>query len=70
MLCAGVEHQLHYYQNGVAVKAIRDIAVKEECMLYHSEASRDLWGWAVRYAVHVQNRIPQDALYGSSVRSQ
>jgi hypothetical protein len=59
-----------HYQNGIAEKAVRDIAETSRCLLNGEGYSlpRDLWGWAVRYAVHIQNRMPHSALYDAGKR--
>jgi hypothetical protein len=50
---AGYDH----WQNGYAEKLIRDICNMARCMLEYGKVARDMWGYAVRYAAHVQNRI-------------
>ena len=47
----------NHHQNGVAEKAIRDICNMARCMLDYGHVARDMWGYAVRYAAHVQNRL-------------
>ena len=46
-----------HFQNGRAEKVIRDICSTARCMLEYGKVARDMWGYAVRYAVYVQNRI-------------
>ena len=46
-----------HFQNGKAEKLIRDICNMARCMLEYGKVARDMWGYAVRYAAHVQNRI-------------
>ena len=46
-----------HYQNGRAEKLIRDICNMARCMLEYGRVPRDMWGYAVRYAAHIQNRI-------------
>jgi hypothetical protein len=46
-----------HWQNGYAEKLIRDICNMARCMLEYGSVARDMWGWAVRYAVYVQNRL-------------
>ena len=54
-----------HWQNGVAEKAIRDVCNMARCMLEYGRVARDMWGYAVRYAVHVQNRIVHRGMYMS-----
>jgi hypothetical protein len=54
-----------HWQNGVAEKAIQDVCNMARCMLDYGKVARDMWGYAVRYAVHVQNRIVQRNVYVS-----
>jgi ferredoxin len=44
-----------HWQNGVAEKAIRDLCNMARCMIEYGKVARDMWGYAVRYAAHVQN---------------
>jgi hypothetical protein len=53
----------NHYQNGVAEKAIRDVAEMARTMMNNADAPRDLWGYAVRYATYIQNRLPTETLY-------
>ena len=46
-----------HFQNGRAEKAIRDICTMARCMLEYGKVARDMWGYAVRYAAYVQNRL-------------
>jgi len=46
-----------HFQNGRAEKAIQDICRMARCMLNYGHVARDMWGWAVRYAVYIQNRL-------------
>ena len=46
-----------HYQNGRAEKLIRDICNMARCMLEYGKVARDMWGYAVRYAAYVQNRL-------------
>ena len=46
-----------HYQNGRAEKLIRDVCTMARCMLDYGGVARDMWGYAVRYAVYVQNRV-------------
>jgi hypothetical protein len=46
-----------HWQNGFAVRSIRDICTMARCLLEYGGVARDMWGWAVRYAVYIQNRI-------------
>ena len=46
-----------HWQNGYAKKLIRDICNMARCMLEYGKVARDMWGYAVRYAAHIQNRI-------------
>jgi hypothetical protein len=46
-----------HFQNGRAEKCIRDICFMAQCMLEYGKVARDMWGYAVRYAAHVQNRL-------------
>jgi len=59
-----------HYQNGIAEKAVRDVADMARCMLNaeNYRLPRDLWGWAVRYATHTQNRLPSTALFHNEKR--
>ena len=59
-----------HYQNGIAEKAVRDIAETSRCMMNAEKHTmpRDVWGWAVRYATHVQNRMPHMALHSTAKR--
>lgn len=54
-----------HYQNGVAEKAIRDTCNMARCMLEYGKVARDMWGYAVRYAAHVQNRLVHAGLQAS-----
>ena len=46
-----------HHQNGRAEKLIRDICNMARCMLDFGHVARDMWGYAVRYAAFVQNRL-------------
>lgn len=46
-----------HWQNGYAEKTIRDICNMARCMIEYGKVARDMWGYAVRYAAHVQNRV-------------
>ena len=46
-----------HFQNGRAEKAIRDLCTMARCMLEYGKVARDMWGYAVRYAAYVQNRL-------------
>ena len=46
-----------HWQNGYAEKLIRDICNMARCMLEYGKVARDMWGYAVRYAAYVQNRV-------------
>ena len=46
-----------HYQIGMAEKSIRDICTMARCMIEYGKVARDMWGYAVRYAAYVQNRI-------------
>lgn len=58
----------NHWQNGIAEKAIRDVAEMSRCMLNFAQAPRDLWGYAMRYATFVQNRVPSDSLYDPTLK--
>lgn len=59
-----------HYQNGIAEKAVRDAAEMSRCMLNGEgyKIPRDMWGWAIRYAVFIQNRLPHYALHCNEKR--
>ncbi len=46
-----------HWQNGFVERSIRDICTMACCLLEYGGVARDMWGWAVRYAVYIQNRI-------------
>lgn len=46
-----------HWQNGYAEKAIQDICQMSRCLLEYGKVPSDMWGWAVRYAVCIQNRL-------------
>ena len=54
-----IEYSCAYdkFQNGYAEKLIRDVCNMARCMLEYGSVARNMWGWAVRYAVYIQNRI-------------
>ncbi len=54
-----------HWQNGVAEKAIRDLCNMARCMIEYGKVARDMWGYAVRYAAHVQNRVIHGGMYMS-----
>lgn len=62
-----------HFQNGHAERLIRYISNMARCMLEYGGVARDMWGYAVRYAAYVQNRIvhagqqmsPFEARYGT-----
>jgi hypothetical protein len=54
-----------HWQNGRAEKAIRDINNMARCMIEYGKVARDMWGYAVRYAAYVQNRIVHAGMHVS-----
>jgi len=62
-----------HFQNGHAERLIRSISNTARCMLEYGGVARDMWGYAVRYAAYVQNRIvaagqtrsPYEARFGT-----
>jgi hypothetical protein len=55
-----------YHHNGVAEQAIRTITTCARAMLIHAiihnpqEVQLDLWPFAVKYAVHLWNKMPKE----------
>ncbi len=48
---------MDHFQNGYAEKCIKDMCTMARCMLEYGGVARDMWGWAVRYAAYVMNRL-------------
>ena len=59
-----------HFQNGYAEKCVRDICTMARCMLEYGKVARDMWGYAVRYAAYVQNRIVHKGLTTSPYESR